>query len=46
MKNDRFYINIATGEKTESRSDAMFWYRCGMPVEVWKRGRRILALMM
>ena len=46
MKKEKFYVNMVTGERTEVRSDAMLWYRSGIPVEVWKNGRKVLSLLM
>lgn len=46
MKETKSYRNRATGEVTQTRSEAMSWYRAGDPVEVWKNGRMILAMLM
>lgn len=46
MKGIKFYVNRVTREETMSRRDAMFWYRSGFPVEVWKDDRMVLALVM
>ena len=43
---EKFYVNRETGEVSESHITAMGWYRAGHPVEVWKNGKMVFALMM
>lgn len=40
-----FYVNCETQETTKSRSVAMRWYKSGLDVEVWHRGRRAFTML-
>ena len=42
MVREKYYLNTATGEVTESHTEAMNWYRSGSSVEIWVNGRRAL----
>lgn len=44
MRLERFYVNLATGESTYSRRDALLWHHCGFTVEVYLNGRKVFDL--
>lgn len=48
MKTERntIYKNRQTGELTDSHDTAMFWYRLGYQIEIYRDGKMILALEM
>lgn len=43
MIREKYYLNTATGEVSESHAEAMAWYRSGIAVEIWVNGRRALT---
>lgn len=46
MQNKRYYVNSQTGEITENKTFAMWWYRAGFTVECWKNGKNYVTLVM
>jgi len=40
----KYYVNVASGDVTRDRKEALAWVDDGFSVEVWAHGRRIVTL--